>query len=173
MTSTAAQMCQDLGYHRLPAAEVETQQLRNKKTLFWGVHALDKALSTRIGRTSIIQDCDISTALPACPTNPAFNSWHEISLTWIQFAKFQGRVFSELYTVSAISLPPAIRESYAHKLAAELHEWQKSNSQVCHNSTVKPSCIVLIVSRFPSAMIYTRKTFKWPWIRLKLFVTVF
>ncbi|OBT60808.1 hypothetical protein VE03_09795 [Pseudogymnoascus sp. 23342-1-I1] len=130
LTSTAAQMCQDLGYHRLPANEVETEQLRNKKILFWGVHALDKALSTRIGRTSILQDCDISTGPPAYPSNPAFNSWHEISLSWIVFAKFQGRVFSELYTVSALSLPPATREGYARKLAAELHDWRKNNAQI-------------------------------------------
>ncbi|OBT48994.1 hypothetical protein VE00_00048 [Pseudogymnoascus sp. WSF 3629] len=130
LTSTAAQMCQDLGYHRLPAAEVETPQLHNKKLLFWGVHALDKALSTRIGRTSIIQDCDISTTLPTFPVNPALNSWHEISLSWIEFAKFQGRVFSELYTVSALSLPPVTREDCARKLAAELQEWRKNIAQI-------------------------------------------
>lgn len=166
-------MCQDLGYHRLPAPEVETPQLHKKKLLFWGVHALDKALSTRIGRTSIIQDCDISTTLPAYPVNPAFNSWHEISLSWIEFAKFQGRVFSELYTVSALSLPLATREGYARKLATELHQWRKHNAQVCHNPTTKFSCIALIMIRFLFAMLYTRKTFKWPWIRLRLFVTVF
>ncbi|KFZ19761.1 hypothetical protein V502_03482 [Pseudogymnoascus sp. VKM F-4520 (FW-2644)] len=144
LTSTAAQMCQDLGYHRLPAAEVETPQLHNKKILFWGIHALDKALSTRIGRTSIIQDCDISTTLPAYPLNPAFNSWHEISLSWIEFAKFQGRVFSELYTVSALSLPVATREGYARKLAAELHDWQKKECSSLSQSHHKASCIAVL-----------------------------
>ncbi|KFY26996.1 hypothetical protein V493_03750 [Pseudogymnoascus sp. VKM F-4281 (FW-2241)] len=134
LTSTAAQMCQDLGYHRLPADKIENPQLRSKKLLFWGVHALDKAMSTRIGRTSIIQDCDISTTLPAYPVNPAYNSWHAISLCWIEFAKFQGRLFSELYTVSALSLPIATREAHARKLAAELHEWRRSSTQIpfCH-----------------------------------------
>lgn len=123
-------MSQDLGYHRLPAAAVDTPQLRARKLLFWGIHALDKALSLRLGRTSSIQDCDISTPMPSYPADPALHSWHEMSLCWIGFAKFQGRVFSELFTVSSLSLPPATRANRAQKLAGELREWREKHVKV-------------------------------------------
>ncbi|KAH8651600.1 hypothetical protein BGZ60DRAFT_549870 [Tricladium varicosporioides] len=130
LTATAAQMSQDLGYHRLPVTVAESPQLRDKKLLFWGIHALDKALSLRLGRTSIIQSCDISTTMPASPSDPQFNPWHTISLCWIEFAKLQGRVFDELFTASALSLPTTTRASRARKLAADLQEWREKYAKV-------------------------------------------
>lgn len=127
-------MSQDLGYHRLPGTEIESSQFQEKKLAFWGIHALDKALSLRLGRTSIIQDCDISTPMPAYPTDPTHHPWHEMSLIWIGLAKFQGRVFSELFTVAALSLAPAMRADRAQKLAAELQEWREKEAKVGQTS---------------------------------------
>jgi len=68
--------------------------------------------------------------MPAYPTDPVLHPWHEMSLVWIEFAKFQGRVFSELFTVAALSSPPATRAHQARKLAAELQEWRQKHAKV-------------------------------------------
>jgi hypothetical protein len=117
-------MCQTLGYHRLPAAKVETKELVAKKALFWGVYALDKGLSLRLGRTSVLHDYDISTTFTPLPANPVLRCWHEICRSWVEFARIQGRVYTELYTVASINGPQQVREEQARKLAAELLEWR-------------------------------------------------
>jgi hypothetical protein len=128
-------MCQSLGYHRLPAAKAETKDLVAKKALFWSIYALDKGLSLRLGRTSVLQDYDISTTFTAYPAEPELHCWHEIALSWTEFARFQGRVYTELYTVASINSSPQIREEQARKLAAELLEWRPRQKWVSHTES--------------------------------------
>lgn len=123
-------MCLTLGYHRLPVTKIESRGILAKKQVFWAVYALDKGLSLSLGRSSIIQDCDISTTLPFPPEDSKFLCWHQLTETWAEFAKFQGRVFSELYTVASLSGPQADRESQARKLATELEDWQERKRKV-------------------------------------------
>jgi hypothetical protein len=125
-------MSQTLGYHRLPTTKVESNELLTKKYVFWSVYALDKGLSLRLGRCSIIQDCDISTTLPATPEEPKLLCWHQLTETWIEFARYQGRVFTELYTVASLSGPQAARENKARKLAAEIQQWRQRKTAVSH-----------------------------------------
>jgi hypothetical protein len=126
-------MCLSLGFHRLAPTAVETSQIRNNRFLFWSVYALDKSVSLRVGRTSVLQDFDISSPLPAYPENPKHNHWHEVSLCWISFGRFQGRVFPELFSVSALSGDQGSRADKAKKLASELCEWRKKMPKVSNH----------------------------------------
>jgi hypothetical protein len=62
LTSTAARLCQSLGYHRLSLDKNGDIKLYEKRAmLFWSVYFIDKSLSLRLGRASALQDFDIST----------------------------------------------------------------------------------------------------------------
>ncbi|KAI4733057.1 hypothetical protein E4T50_16384 [Aureobasidium sp. EXF-12298] len=63
LTSTAARLCQSLGYHRLiPDRSGDTKLYEKRAMLFWSVYFIDKSLSLRLGRSSALQDFDISTS---------------------------------------------------------------------------------------------------------------
>ena len=64
MTSSAARLCQSLGWHRLtPERCGGDEKYHRKAVLFWSVYFIDKSLSLRLGRASAMQDYDISTSL--------------------------------------------------------------------------------------------------------------
>lgn len=63
LTSTAARLCQSLGYHRLlPDRSGDNEVYVKRAMLFWSVYFIDKSLSLRLGRASSLQDFDISTS---------------------------------------------------------------------------------------------------------------
>ncbi|KAI5211399.1 hypothetical protein E4T38_01467 [Aureobasidium subglaciale] len=71
LTSTAARLCQSMGYHRLmPPKSGGTEVYEKRVILFWGVYFVDKSLSLRLGRASSLQDYDFST------------SWRDIVKIW-------------------------------------------------------------------------------------------
>lgn len=60
MMSTAAGLCQNLGYHRYSTMKDDSEDERNAKIhVFWMIYMFDKTMSLRLGRASIIQDFDI------------------------------------------------------------------------------------------------------------------
>ncbi|KAL3420027.1 fungal specific transcription factor domain-containing protein [Phlyctema vagabunda] len=126
LNTVAAQMCLALGLHRLPVMKVDTKESRIKKNLFWGVYCMDKALSLRLGCTAILHDDDISTTRPTQPYDLNIKHWHSLYIYWIDFAKFQGQVYSELYTVKALEASPAHRADSVRNLAADLKSWVQS-----------------------------------------------
>lgn len=136
----AAQMSQTLGYHRIPAEVYETREIRAKKLTFWNIFCLEKSLSLRLAYVSILQNCDIVTTLPSYPEDVSLYSWHALWVSWIELTEFQGRVFTELYTAGAISLPAEYRIDQARKLAAEIKTW--------HQRWISVSCNYFCVSKY-------------------------
>ena len=120
MTSAAVDMCRSLGYHRIPRSHLDASRERRA---FWTTYILDKAVSLRIGRTSILQDCDISTELPPLPPEEDQRPWHSMYLSWISLAKLQGRIYQDLFTVQALADAPEARTERAQKLVAALRLW--------------------------------------------------
>lgn len=60
MMSTAAGLCQSLGFHRYSTMKDDSEEDRNSKIhVFWMIYMFDKTMSLRLGRASIIQDFDI------------------------------------------------------------------------------------------------------------------
>ncbi|KAG7083834.1 fungal specific transcription factor domain-containing protein [Colletotrichum scovillei] len=94
-TSTAASLCQTLGYHRVSQVRSESAGPRDIKTLlFWHVYMLDKTLSLRTGRASVIQDWDVTLPRRVDNTMVA-DPWGLIITTWIKQAEIQHRVYEQ------------------------------------------------------------------------------
>ncbi|RAL09064.1 putative C6 transcription factor [Aspergillus homomorphus CBS 101889] len=120
LTSTAARLCQTLGYHRTPATDLDTESLRGRQ-LFWTIYTLDRAISLRLGRASTIQDYDITMLGPNEITG-AQEPWNSIFSIWIKFATLQGKVYEKLYSPAALSQPENERAEQARQLAAQVLE---------------------------------------------------
>ncbi|KAL6704960.1 hypothetical protein ACN47E_007505 [Coniothyrium glycines] len=103
MISTAAGLCQHLGYHRINTMLNDTLEVRNSKThIFWMIYMFDKTLSLRLGRASVIQDWDIS--LPFMHPNEEPTSGPDgtqMLAYWIKVARVQGQIYEKLFCPAA------------------------------------------------------------------------
>ncbi|PYI22849.1 fungal-specific transcription factor domain protein [Aspergillus violaceofuscus CBS 115571] len=120
LTSTAARLCQTLGYHRASSTNPGSDTFIGRQ-LFWTVYALDKAISLRLGRASTIQDYDITMPGPNDVTG-AEEPWNSIFKIWIRFATIQGQVYERLYSPAALSQSENERAEHARRLAAQVME---------------------------------------------------
>lgn len=130
LNTTAAQLCQDLGYHRVTGGTVPAPPtapghaaptvLNDKKAiLFWFSYMLDRGLALRLGRAPTIQDFDVTLPRVIGRVN-ATEMWKEILKLWIAHADVQGRIYEMLYSPSSLGRPVAARVEAARGLAAEL-----------------------------------------------------
>ncbi|KAJ2965873.1 hypothetical protein NUW58_g10804 [Xylaria curta] len=109
LVSRAAHMCRTLGYHQIHTMKDDMPQTKaDKSLLFWCTYMLDKALSLRLGRASVLQDYDIS--LPhVTPDAKAAYPGKEVMTLWIQHARVLGRIYERLYSPGALRQPEAYR----------------------------------------------------------------
>ncbi|KAF6815489.1 fungal specific transcription factor domain-containing protein [Colletotrichum musicola] len=118
-TSTAASLCQTLGYHRVSQSRSESAGPRDIKTLlFWHVYMLDKTLSLRTGRASVMQDWDITLPRKVDNTMVA-DPWGVVITTWIKQAEIQHRVYEQLYSPLALNQSQEERIETVRRLEAE------------------------------------------------------
>lgn len=109
--STAAELCQTLGYHRLRLPRENDQPLRaSQERLFWIVYKVEKALALRLGRSSHIRDTEIT--LPFDPEEPRST----------KLARIQGKVYDQLYSPVGLSRLDDERGYMAEALARELRD---------------------------------------------------
>ncbi|KAK8073269.1 hypothetical protein PG994_004168 [Apiospora phragmitis] len=128
--SVAAQMCLHLGLHRGATWRDESPTARNQNAwLFWMVYVLDKGLSLRLGRPSVIQDYDITVPIPtsSIDRHPAIE---HCLLTWIKVSRCQGRVYELLYSPAALAQDDGIRTARAQGLAEELLSIMKEKKKI-------------------------------------------
>ncbi|EFQ26850.1 fungal specific transcription factor domain-containing protein [Colletotrichum graminicola M1.001] len=129
-TSTAASLCQTLGYHRVSQARSESAGPRDIKTLlFWHVYMLDKTLSLRTGRASVIQDWDITLPRRVDNTMVA-DPWGAIITTWIKQAEIAHRVYEQLYSPLAIHQSQEERIETVRRLESEQKAIMAAGSHV-------------------------------------------
>jgi hypothetical protein len=107
MISNAANLCQILGLHRLARDSHETQV-----NLFWMVFLLEKGLSLRLGRPSILRDDEITSPRPSVPSIRRCS----------QTSSIQGKIYDQLYSPSGLARTNVERGRLAHALASELRE---------------------------------------------------
>ncbi|KAI1345603.1 fungal-specific transcription factor domain protein [Xylaria sp. FL0043] len=119
LVSRAAHMCRTLGYHQIHTMKDDMPQTKaDKSLLFWCTYMLDKALSLRLGRASVLQDYDIS--LPhVTPDAKAAYPGKEVMTLWIQHARVLGRIYERLYSPGALRQPDTVRIEQVSVLAAE------------------------------------------------------
>ncbi|KAF2472790.1 fungal-specific transcription factor domain-containing protein [Lindgomyces ingoldianus] len=126
MTSTAANLCQHLGYHRIDTMKDDTMEERASKIrVFWFIYVMDKTLSLRLGRASSIQDWDMSLPFPAVgeSCDPLFASakGSEIQLYWIKVAQIQGQTYERLFSPAAFMKSEQERAQTAAELVNALN----------------------------------------------------
>ncbi|KAI1825856.1 fungal-specific transcription factor domain protein [Xylaria intraflava] len=119
LVARAAHMCRTLGYHQIHTMKDDEPQTKGDKSLlFWCTYMLDKALSLRLGRASVLQDFDIS--LPhQTPDAKAAYPGREVITLWIQHARVLGRIYERLYSPGALRQPEALRTEQVCVLARE------------------------------------------------------
>ncbi|KAK6224786.1 fungal specific transcription factor domain-containing protein [Colletotrichum tabaci] len=129
-TSTAASLCQTLGYHRVSQARSDSAGPRDIKTLlFWHVYMLDKTLSLRTGRASVIQDWDVTLPRRVDNTMVA-DPWGAIITTWIKQSEIQQRVYEQLYSPLALNQSQEERIETVRRLESEQKTIMAAASQV-------------------------------------------
>ncbi|KAL4877071.1 C6 transcription factor [Aspergillus karnatakaensis] len=119
--SLAFNMCQTLGLHRNTTSQSDPYPLADsKRHAFWALYTIDKNVSLNIGLTSHFQDHDIDTDLYTPSPDPRQHSWDLINLITVEFAAIQGKVYDQLYSISAARVSEEERLSRIHSLSVDL-----------------------------------------------------
>lgn len=121
LISTAADLCQNLGYHRINTMTKDTPEVRNSKIhVFWMIYVFDKTLSLRMGRASVIQDWDISLPfiLPGDERGPEGG---QMLAYWVKVARVQGQTYEKLFCPAAFLKSPEDRARTAAELVNDLN----------------------------------------------------
>lgn len=124
LTSAAARHCLALGYHReehiAQMAPIEGERVRR---LFWHVYSSDKHLSSRLGRTAIIQDHDLDVKECAISPDPGRAPWDSASLAFVELSRIQAFIYDSLYSVSAKKIDETERRDRVSRLSKRLQDW--------------------------------------------------
>lgn len=113
-------MCLSLGLHRSKGEPDADDVFKNYLTgLFWSIYVIDKCLSVRLGRPSILQDYDITHPLPTCDPDKAPAPQYFVILS-IRISRIQGRTYELLYSPTALTQPDHVRAARAQGLAEEV-----------------------------------------------------
>lgn len=117
-------MCLNLGLHRNTTRDESTGAKGASPWLFWSIYALDRGLSLRLGRPSVIQDYDITVPMPFTSLDdhdPIEFTDHWLTF-WVRLARVEGRVYELLYSPGALAQDDEARTRRAEVLAGEVLE---------------------------------------------------
>lgn len=124
----ACSLAKAIGLHRDPsttslpnsAVKFTSEELAERKYVFWTLYIMDKSLSLTFGRPSSLPDYDIDVPLPEFdPENPLW----ELYLAWIGIAQIQSDIHVRLYSAQAPKIPHAERQKVVVELDGKLNEW--------------------------------------------------
>lgn len=130
LANSAYQSSYSLGLHKQPPDGPKQEQF-----LFWMIYFLEKTLSIRLGRSSIILDHDIES-----PSAESFRTgdsqFSAYAYHTVQVAGLAGRIYEQLYSPKALSASGETRTHQALELSQELHGYhaQARNANVCNAS---------------------------------------
>lgn len=131
MISNAAGLCQSLGYHRIQTMKDDNEDERMAKVhVFWFIYLMDKTLSLRLGRASLIQDWDMSLPYPTLEneTTPFGGLLQDgpkgtdMLLYWIRVGQIQGKTYEKLFSPAAFLRPQEERAHIAAELVSAMNE---------------------------------------------------
>lgn len=120
--------------------EHDPPSLQNEKQiLFWMVYIIISQVSLRLGRASVIQDCEISIPVPEEILTKK-GTWGLICVIWAKQGMIQNQVYVHLYSPAALNKPERERVSHARRLAGEMMSDIIEPFEVCsfhlHNHTL-------------------------------------
>ncbi|KAI0130377.1 fungal-specific transcription factor domain-containing protein [Xylariales sp. AK1849] len=137
LTSRAVHMCRTLGMHQENSVRNDTAQVRaDKALLFWSTYMLDKGLSLRLGRASVLQDYDISVNSVLETAYGAPQSQAVLSL-WIKHAEVQGKIYQRLYSPGALRQSDAGRSQQVQLVVSDLQFLLRRTLELLHDVRVQ------------------------------------
>ncbi|KAH2653882.1 hypothetical protein LV164_005757 [Aspergillus fumigatus] len=117
----AFNMCQSMGLHRSAALKHDPVPIADaKRHAFWSLYTIDKNLSLNLGLASHFQNHDIDAEFFAPSDNPQYRPWDLMTLTTIDFATLQGRIYDRLYSTSATQATESERLKSIEELSSDL-----------------------------------------------------
>jgi hypothetical protein len=131
LSSAAARHVQVLGYHRESTYKLEkTGEAERKRSLFWSIYSLDKALCLVLGRASYLQDYDIDAKYFKPSDDPLYRPWDASTITFTKLSRTQGQIYELLYSSSAIQKTSSERSTIVESLSIYLQELKEELSSV-------------------------------------------
>ncbi|KAI6089712.1 hypothetical protein F4821DRAFT_275751 [Hypoxylon rubiginosum] len=134
LNAAACQVCLALGYHRKDFLPGENEHTRNRRVArFWLVYILDKALALRFGRSSNLQDYDITVPRLLGPLGE-FEEHRETIHGWLRHAEAQAETYEKLYSPIALLRPVEQRvqsaRACAEMLLREVHKLTETRKRL-------------------------------------------
>ncbi|KAI0879413.1 fungal-specific transcription factor domain-containing protein [Hypoxylon argillaceum] len=124
--SSAANLCQTLGMHRITAYPERDESSREAwVNLFWMVFLLEKSLSLRLGRSSNFRDAEITIPFPSDPNTRRCS----------QTSRIQGKIYDQLFSPVGLAAFDIERGETARALASELRGIIEETRTAFHNPT--------------------------------------
>ncbi|KAL6900133.1 hypothetical protein GGI43DRAFT_58953 [Trichoderma evansii] len=164
LITMAAWLCQAGGYHRLESLRNDPPLVaRQKKIVFWHVYTLDKGLGLRLGRASVIAECDIDI-----PREFEINGFDQATSTtfptlWVKISSLQSRIYEQLYSPVALASPQADLVQRARALAAECSKLEIETDETRKNvltllKSIGTSEVVDVFLKGDEVQFYVTKT---------------
>lgn len=119
LTSMSARLCLDAGLHRLSDDSTDPQ-LNYKKKCFWHVYSLEKILALNFGRTSTMQDFDITTSYPNSHPWPPDSAWYTLSCSFLDFSRCLSQIYEKLFSAHGRGQNLASKKTSARLVVAEI-----------------------------------------------------
>ncbi|CAK41755.1 fungal specific transcription factor domain-containing protein [Aspergillus niger CBS 101883] len=117
MLTEAAVMAQGLGYHRSNSA----QEGPCRRT-FWVLYYMEKTSCFATGKTSVVDDANISCAIPDM-TESTFHDY-DWFFNFVKYARLVSKIHQSLFTISSVSQPLSTYNSIVESLRIELEAWR-------------------------------------------------
>ncbi|TGO36848.1 hypothetical protein BHYA_0113g00210 [Botrytis hyacinthi] len=130
LISCATRLAQAKGLHRQPAQSwnLPIAKQQHRVRLFWTLYILEKHISYRSGRPSIIDDDDISCPFPS--TQLANNTTHiDPFIYMIQHARISSRIAKQLASGRSFRQTHSKTLEVIQELNKELQEWRDTLPQ--------------------------------------------
>lgn len=141
MAGFAAQLCQTMGWQDDAILSEGDEGMKNTKfLLFWHTYIIERALSFRLGRASVIHDCDITISSRLSGT--AFpEPWPSLFSFWIEHANIQGKTYELLYSKAALSWPETSLLAHTEELLAKLQSLGLQNKDIFESNPIEKSTL--------------------------------
>ncbi|GKZ66702.1 hypothetical protein AnigIFM50267_000570 [Aspergillus niger] len=110
-------MAQGLGYHRSNSA----QEGPCRRT-FWVLYYMEKTSCFATGKTSVVDDANISCAIPDM-TESTFHDY-DWFFNFVKYARLVSKIHQSLFTISSVSQPLSTYNSVVESLRIELEAWR-------------------------------------------------
>ncbi|KAF9885321.1 hypothetical protein FE257_013038 [Aspergillus nanangensis] len=95
---------------------------QNRAKAFWVVYCMEKDFAFNVGRSSLINDCDIVCPLPT-PIDDLLGELDWIR-AWAAFSRLTSKAYDRLFSVSAALSPSHIYLKHATSILVELEDWK-------------------------------------------------